>query len=339
MCDRVEFFAMKQCSYRSRVAQVNVVKGDLILNCCDIRMLDLWIVKIVEVVENGDVVAGDQQFFGEMRTDKTRAARKQNSHGASVKMKRNPSKGRSRLAFITLLAGLFLIALIAPLFLRLWPELSRPTKVDLAFRSASAMELASLPTATRFDSPLGTENGAMAYNAQPFTENRHLGDDLNGIGGENSDLGDPVYAIADGRVLLAREQGPGWGNVIIVLHAYTENGERKYVQSYYGHVQTMLVKSREEVRRGQQIATVGSADGRYLAHLHFEMREFTTPFIGPGYRADTRGWLNPSAFIASHRGAPEDDVGRAPWQRGPTPPNNHVERPNSSRDDKGDRSN
>ena len=282
-------------------------------------MLDLWIVKIVEVVENGNVVSRDQQLFREMRTDKTRAAGNQNSHGASVKMKRNPSKGRSRLALITGLAGLFLIALITPLALRLWPELSRPAKLGPAFRVASAMELASLPTATRFDFPLGSENGAMAYNAQPFTENRHLGDDLNGIGGENSDLGDPIYAIADGRVLLAREEGPGWGNVIVILHAYIENGERKYVQSYYGHVETMLVKSRQEVKRGQQIATIGSANGRYLAHLHFEMREFTTPFIGPGYRADTRGWLNPSAFIASHRGAPEDDVGRAPWQTGPDP--------------------
>ena len=208
-----------------------MVNGDLILNCCDICMLDLWIVKIVEVVENGNVVSRDQQFFREMRTDKTRAAGNQNSHGASVKMKRNPSKGRSRLAFITLLAGLFLIALITPLALRLWPELSRPAKLGPAFRVASAMELASLPTATRFDFPLGSENGAMAYNAQPFTENRHLGDDLNGIGGENSDLGDPIYAIADGRVLLAREEGPGWGNVIVILHAYIENGERKYVQS------------------------------------------------------------------------------------------------------------
>jgi len=40
------------------------------------------------------------------------------------------------------------------------------------------------------------------------------------------------------------------------------------------------------------------------------MREFITPFVGPGYREDTRGWLDPTAFIKAHRGASEDDVGR-----------------------------
>src|SRR2546426_8449422 len=204
----------------------------------------------------------------------------------------------------------FALAFVTTTAWKLWPELTRPKYVDPAFRIPSPLELESIPTASHFDFPLGNENGAMAYNAQRFTENKHLGDDLNGIGGENSDLGDPIYAIADGRVLLARDGGPGWGNVIIVLHAYEENGERKYVQSYYGHVQTMLVAPRQDVRRGQQIATVGTANGDYFAHLHFEMRAFVTPYIGPGYRADTRGWIDPSAFIAQHRGAPEDDVGR-----------------------------
>jgi murein DD-endopeptidase MepM/ murein hydrolase activator NlpD len=212
--------------------------------------------------------------------------------------------------FVPIVAA-FAFAFLATVAIQLWPELTRPKYVDPAFRLPSPLELASLPTAGRFDFPLGSENGAMTYNAQPFTKNHHLGDDLNGIGGENSDLGNPIYAIADGRVLLARDGGPGWGHVVIVLHAYIDNGERKYVQSYYGHVGEMLVHAREDVRRGQQIATVGTGDGRYFAHLHLEMREFIAPFIGPGYRADTRGWLNPTAFIAAHRGAPEDDVGRA----------------------------
>jgi hypothetical protein len=212
---------------------------------------------------------------------------------------------------IALLAvALFLLAAGGTVLFRLWPELTRPKHVQLGFQFPAPLELAALPTATRFDYPLGSEHGALAYNAQKFTENRHLGDDLNGIGGENSDLGDPVYVVADGRVLLAREGGPGWGKVIIVLHAYLKDGLRTYVQSYYAHAETILVHAGENVQRGQKIATVGTGDGRYFAHLHFEMREFSTPFIGAGYRDDTRGWIDPSAFIAGHRGAPDDDVGR-----------------------------
>lgn len=228
-------------------------------------------------------------------------------------MKLQTSKGGSTVAAVLGLLAIFLLALVAGLYFRLGPELfSRRSQVASAFQLVSPIDLASLPTAARFDFPMGNEHGALAYNAQPFTENRHLGDDLNGIGGENSDFGDPVYAVADGRVIFAAEGGPGWGNVIIVLHAYEENGARKYVQSYYAHVEEMLVVPKQDVRRGEQIATVGSAGGRYLAHLHFEMREFITPFVGPGYREDTRGWINPSEFIEQHRGAPEDDVGRSP---------------------------
>jgi murein DD-endopeptidase MepM/ murein hydrolase activator NlpD len=224
-------------------------------------------------------------------------------------MKPRTSKGRTAGRW-ALLVFIFLVALAAGLFLRLAPELRRRPKISPAFRIASPILLAGLPTATRFDFPIGSENGAFAYNAQPFTDNRHLGDDLNGIGGENSDLGDPVFAVADGEVIFANEAGPGWGNVIIVLHAYEENGSRKFVQSYYAHVETILVVPKQKVHRGEPIATIGTADGKYWAHLHFEMREFSAPFIGPGYREDTRGWINPSAFIAAHRGAPEDDVGR-----------------------------
>jgi murein DD-endopeptidase MepM/ murein hydrolase activator NlpD len=233
-------------------------------------------------------------------------------------MKSSTSKGRTALRWL-LLAAIFFGALAAGVFFRLGPELRRPPKISPAFQIASPTLLAGLPTAARFDFPIGSENGAFAYNAQRFTENRHLGDDLNGIGGENSDLGDPIFAVADGQVIFAGEAGPGWGNVIILLHAYEENGNRKFVQSYYGHVETILVARKQKVRRGEQIATIGTADGRYWAHLHFEMRELTTPFIGPGYRDDTRGWIDPSAFIGSHRGAPADDVGRPALDLSATP--------------------
>jgi hypothetical protein len=113
---------------------------------------------------------------------------------------------------IVLSAAAFLTAFAATVAIKLSPELTRPKHVHLAFR---------------IPSPLGSENAAMSYNAQHFTENHHLGEDLNGIGGENSDLGDPIYAIADERILLARDGGPDGGNVMIVLHADVQNGERK----------------------------------------------------------------------------------------------------------------
>ncbi len=224
---------------------------------------------------------------------------------------------RSRLGWAWWLLALatFVVALTIDLAWHVGPELLDRRRYQLALALPSPLELASIPTATRFDFPLGTEHGALAYNAQSFTSNNHLGDDLNGIGGENSDLGDPVFAVADGRVLFAREGGPGWGNIVIVLHAYDEGGVRKYVQSYYAHVLAMLAKPGDLVRRGEQIATVGTGGGRYFAHLHFEMREFTQPFVGAGYRKDTKGWLDPSAFLRAHRGAPDEDVGRESYIR------------------------
>src|ERR1700736_2258713 len=180
-----------------------------------------------------------------MRADESSADSNENAHSATVKTKRRSGKGRRlRMSMLSILLA-FALSLFATIAIKLWPELTRPNRVDPIFQLPSPLELAALPTATRFDFPLGSENGAMSYNAQRFTENRHLGDDLNGIGGENSDLGDPIYCIADGRVLLARDGGPGWGNVIIVLHAYLDNGERKFVQSYYAHVDQILVHVNE----------------------------------------------------------------------------------------------
>ena len=225
-----------------------------------------------------------------------------------IRSSRQREMKRTSLWLIAIL--ICLLAFLFDLAFRLGPELLDRREFDPRFALVSPIDLVALPTASRFDFPIGSEHGAMTYNAQPFTENMHLGDDLNGIGGENSDLGDPVFAVADGQVLAARDGGAGWGNIIILLHAYGENGTRKYVQSFYGHLQSILVAPREMVGRGQQIATIGTGGGQYLAHLHFEMREFVTPFIGAGYRKDTRGWLDPSGFIRTHRGAPNDDIGR-----------------------------
>src|SRR3954467_11939871 len=81
------------------------------------------------------------------------------------------------------------------------PASAKSKPFDAAYVRLSPWEMATLPLAVRFDPPMGGERGALTYNAQPFRITRHLGDDLNGIGGWNSDLGDPVYAAGAGMVI------------------------------------------------------------------------------------------------------------------------------------------
>ena len=149
-----------------------------------------------------------------------------------------------------------------------------------------------------FDFPVGKPNAQGYYNAQKFTVNNHLGDDWNGTGGGNSDLGDPIYSIANGYVSFAENVHGGWGKVIRIVHYISKE---KKVESLYAHCQNMYINKGDYVSKGQQIGTIGNNDGMYLAHLHFEIRDKLNLPIGPGYSDDTRGYLDPTVFINSHR--------------------------------------
>jgi murein DD-endopeptidase MepM/ murein hydrolase activator NlpD len=119
----------------------------------------------------------------------------------------------------------------------------------------------------------------------------------------DSDLGDPVHAIAPGLVLLAEDIAGGWGKVVIVLHAIRDPGRpRRYIQTMSAHLREMHVQPGQQVAVGEVIGSIGSADGAYPAHLHFEMRDFTNPFIGPGYRPlPAPGWLDPTEILQAHQ--------------------------------------
>lgn len=134
------------------------------------------------------------------------------------------------------------------------------------------------------------------FDAQDFGENNHLGEDWNKNSGGDSDCGEKVFAVADGRVVYAENAGPGWGNVVIIEHTLPDGAR---VQSLYGHLQKIL-KTSGEVKKREQIGTVGNADGRYLCHLHFEIRTEDCPAWnqpGGGYSAERKGWLDPSDFL------------------------------------------
>lgn len=135
-------------------------------------------------------------------------------------------------------------------------------------------QMVRVPFIDGFQSPLGLASGAFSYNAQGFgvpneqLGGNHTGQDLNGIGGENSDLGDTVYAAARGLVIFSGDGGPGWGNVVIVAHRIP--GDVRNIQTLYAHLDTCGVKVGRLVGRGEPLGTVGTANGQYKAHLHFE---------------------------------------------------------------------
>lgn len=153
------------------------------------------------------------------------------------------------------------------------------------------------PPVDGFGFPVGPPDTKGYYNAQVFGKNAHLGDDWNGVGGGNTDLGDPVYSIGIGRVVLAKDLQGGWGNVVRVLHNIGTAEAPEYIESLYAHLDTILIDSNALLTRGQQLGTIGNAHGIYYAHLHLEIRDSIDMPIGGGYGEEDAGYLDPTKFI------------------------------------------
>lgn len=181
--------------------------------------------------------------------------------------------------------------------------LHSPPPFDAAFVRLSPAEVAALPLAMHFVAPMGAENGALTYNARRFQSSRHLGDDLNGIGGGNSDLGDPVYASGDGRVVYTGVPSDGWGKLIMLAHRVPDPEAPQKSRVYmtvYAHLQSVQVKYGDVVACGSRVATVGTAEGKYLAHLHFEVRESRSLYPGMGYADGPLDRVPPEQFLKQH---------------------------------------
>ncbi|HEX7516341.1 MAG TPA: peptidoglycan DD-metalloendopeptidase family protein [Chthoniobacterales bacterium] len=164
------------------------------------------------------------------------------------------------------------------------------------------METASTRLADGFDFPVGKPEAEGYYKARGFRSGGHMGEDWDGIRGGDTDLNDPIYSIGDGIVVFARDVHLGWGNVVIVRHAYRENGEVKHIDSLYGHLNSILVNRGQRVARGQQIGKMGTAHGQYDAHLHLEIRKnLEIGMSRSKFQKNFSNYYDPSQFIASHR--------------------------------------
>jgi len=179
---------------------------------------------------------------------------------------------------------------------------SRESESPAAQSISFSGQMAFTKLADGFDLPVGKPDGRGYYKARGMRAHGHLGEDWDGVGGGDTDLGDPVYAIADGVVVFARDCHEGWGNVIIVRHAYRDGLGVRSVDSLYGHLLKILVHRGQAVRRGQQIAAIGNAHGLYDAHLHLEVRKnIAIGMSRDKFAQDFSNYYDPSEFIASHR--------------------------------------
>jgi murein DD-endopeptidase MepM/ murein hydrolase activator NlpD len=167
---------------------------------------------------------------------------------------------------------------------------------------STSLDMGFTRIADGFDFPVGKPEAEGYYKARGFRPGGHVGEDWDGVRGGDTDLGDPIYSVGDGIVVFARDVHLGWGNVVIVRHAYRENGNIKYVDALYGHLQKMLVRRGSRVSRGQQIATMGTAHGQYDAHLHFEIRKnLEIGMSRSKFQKDFSNYYDPTQFINGHR--------------------------------------
>ncbi len=147
-------------------------------------------------------------------------------------------------------------------------------------------------------SPFGTRRS-------PFTKqiDFHPGIDL------AAQVGTPIYAPADGRVVFAgrmslRQSVAWWryGNLVAI-----RNGDRFI--TLFGHCDEVLVRNGQEVEQGDVIAKVGNTGWSTSPHLHYEVRarnedgEFE-PVDPRIYILDHR-WRDEEQLLVRARRAPE----------------------------------
>jgi murein DD-endopeptidase MepM/ murein hydrolase activator NlpD len=134
-------------------------------------------------------------------------------------------------------------------------------------------------------SPLGRAN-EKRYNVTIKSNSVHQGIDTTGPNGGTKDTnlsrqfggkgtnGDPIYAVQDGKVIVA---GPvsGYGYAIYISHTINKQN----YTSVYGHVplKSIAVKVGQTVKKGDTIAYMGTEGRSEGFHLHFELWKGSKP--------------------------------------------------------------
>ncbi len=85
-----------------------------------------------------------------------------------------------------------------------------------------------------------------------------------------AERGAPIQAAADGEVVYAGNQIPGYGWLVLVRHT------GGWVTAY-AHADSLSVREGQQVRRGDRLGVVGQSGGRDQPQLHFQIRQGVRP--------------------------------------------------------------
>jgi len=148
------------------------------------------------------------------------------------------------------------------------PAPAAPAPAAASAPAAAPPPAASPAPSSSVGAPTEPQSGDFVWPAagkvvQGFAEPRSMGITIAGK------PGDPIVAVADGRVIFSGSGPRGYGNLVIVKHA-------NETLSVYGHNRTLLVKEGQSVKRGQSIAELGSS-GADSPQLRFEIRKDGKP--------------------------------------------------------------
>jgi murein DD-endopeptidase MepM/ murein hydrolase activator NlpD len=87
--------------------------------------------------------------------------------------------------------------------------------------------------------------------------------------------GTPIYATADGTVMIAGNLGNGFGNHVMINHGYG-------YETLYGHMSRVKARPGQQIKRGEVIGYVGSTGKSTGPHCHYEVH-FRGNKIDPVY--------------------------------------------------------
>lgn len=127
--------------------------------------------------------------------------------------------------------------------------------------------LASLPAIQPIAiKDLGRISSYYGWRVDPFTKRSKFHDGMDFTGA----VGTEVYATGNGTVEYAKYSRYGYGNDIVINHAFG-------YKTRYAHLNNLLVEKGDVVKRGQVIGHLGNTGRSTGPHLHYEVIKNNKP--------------------------------------------------------------